>query len=179
MRFIKVLMKRLKLWAASTIFLSENQRPKRLLNSKAYQSINQNILLFRAERTQSLGCNSKQRELGSVLWPRDELPWHSLLPCSSPPSPPDQDGRIHTVLMAQIGVNHWTVPRDCLGEGCTVPDRVLTTGMDEADQSSGLGLGLSSLISIEIKFGLEFLSAEKGWQINALKEVASSNGLGI
>ena len=44
----------------------------------------------------------------------------------------------------------------------------LTTGMDSADQCSGARMSLSSLIGVEGNFGLESLSAEKGWHINAL-----------
>lgn len=81
----------------------QTRRPKRFLNSKVYQSINQNIFHFRAERTKSLGFNSRQREPVSVLWPRDRLPGHRLLSCSSVASPPDQDCHVQTIQMVQGG----------------------------------------------------------------------------
>lgn len=84
-------------------FLMQTKRPKRFLNSKAYLCINQNILLFRAERTKSLGFNSRQRKSVSALWPRDKLPGHRLLSCSSATSPPDQDCHVQTIQMVQGG----------------------------------------------------------------------------
>lgn len=80
------------------------------------------------------------------------------------PSPPDQDGSVQAIQMTQVGAKPWSVPMDFPGEGCTSQ----TPNMDEADQWSGPGMGLSSPISIEFNFGLGSLSAEKGWQTNAL-----------
>lgn len=105
MRFIKALMKRLKWWATITIFLSENQKTKKAFKLKSVSEYKPQHFVFRAEWAQSLGCNSEQREPGSVLWPRDELAVAQIASLQLSPSPPDQDGCLQTVQMAHVKAN--------------------------------------------------------------------------
>lgn len=99
-----------------------------------------------------MGFNIRQRELVSALWPRDELPGHRLLSCSSAASSPDQDSRVWSIQMVQ-GVQTLEPCLGTLGEG----SMALATGMDVAHQHSGAGMSLANLVSIQSSFGVGIL----------------------